>query len=78
VEADGYSAFRKERGSLAAEDRVGMVDAENEEADAIGCGLAVGACAACGGKFKRSDDVLGTEVARAEAVAAAVDLGNLG
>ncbi len=48
-----------------------MIDAEDEEADAIcGC-LAVLAGAACGGVLVGADDVLGTEVARAEAVGAA-------
>jgi hypothetical protein len=63
VEADCYSAFGQERRSFAAEDCIGMVDAENEEADAVGGCFAVGACAACGGEFIRTNNVLGAEVA---------------
>ncbi len=53
-----------------------MVDAEDEEVDAVGGALAVLAGAVGGGKLIRSDDVLGAEVARAEAVGAGVDVGH--
>ena len=76
VEADRNRALGQQRRGLVADDRVGMVDAEDEEGNAVGGGLAVLAGAAGGGKFICADDVLGAEVARAEAVAAAVDLGN--
>ena len=78
VEADGDCALGQQRRGFIADDRVGMVDAENEEGDAVGGGLAVFAGAVGGGELVGADDVLGAEVARAEAVAAAVDLGNLG
>ena len=71
VEAHGHCAFGQQRRHFVADHRVGMVDAEDEEADAVGCGLAVFAGAAGGGEFVRADDVLGAEVARAQAVAAA-------
>ena len=74
VEADGDCAFGQQRRRFVADDRVGMIDAEDEEADAVGCGLAVLAGAAGGGEFVGADDVLGAEVARAEAVAAGVDV----
>ena len=76
VEADGDRAFGQQRRRFVADDRVGMVDAEDEEADAVGCGLAVFAGAAGGGELVCADDVLGAEVARAEAVAAAIDVGH--
>jgi len=78
VEADGYCTFGQQRRGLVADDRVGVVDAEDEKGNAVRSCLAVLAGAAGGGKLERADDVLGTEVARAEAVRAAVDLGNLG
>jgi hypothetical protein len=65
-------------GSLVADDRVGMVDAEDEEVHAVGGALAVLAGAVGGGELVGADDVLGAEVARAEAVAAAVDLRDFG
>ena len=74
VEADGDRAFGQQRRRFVADDGVGMVDAEHEEADAVGRGLAVLAGAAGGGKFVCANDVLGAEVARAEAVAAGEDV----
>ena len=74
VEADGDCAFGQQGRHFVGDDRVGMVDAEDDEAGAVGCGLAVFAGAACGGEFVCADDVLGAEVARAEAVGAGVDV----
>ena len=74
VEADGYRAFGEQGRHFVADHGVRMIDAENEEADAVGCGLAVFAGAARGGEFVCADDVLGAEVARAKAVAAGVDM----
>jgi len=54
-----------------------VVDAEDDKADAVGCGFAVFAGAAGGGELIRSNDVFGAEIARAEAVGAGVDLGQL-
>ncbi len=74
VEADRDCALGQQRRRFVADDRVGMIDAEDEEADAVGGGLAVFAGAAGGGELVCADDVLGAEVARAEAVAAAEDV----
>ena len=74
VEADGDCAFGEQGRHFVADDRVGMVDAEDEEADAVGRGLAVFAGAAGGGEFVGADDVFGAEVARAEAVGAGIDV----
>ena len=71
VEAHGDCALGQQRRGFVGDDRVGVVDAENDEVDAVGCGLAVFARAVGGGELEGSDDVLGAEVARAEAVAAA-------
>ena len=71
VEAHGNCALGQQRGRFIGDDRVGMVDAEDDEVDAIGGGLAVFARAAGGGEFVCADDVLGAEVARTQAVGAA-------
>jgi hypothetical protein len=73
VEADGDCALGEQGGGFVADDGVGVVDAEDEKVDAVRGALAVLAGAVGGGEFIRSDDVFGTEVAGAEAVAAAVD-----
>ena len=78
VEAHGHRAFGQQRRRFIGDDRVGMVDAENDEVHAVGCGLAVFARAARGGEFKGANDVLGAEVARAQAVAAADEARNFG
>src|SRR5580698_9460297 len=54
-----------------------MVDAEDDEADAVGGCLAVLARAAGGGELIRANHVLRAEVARAEAVSAGEDAGHL-
>ena len=71
VEADSDCAVGQQGRHFLADDGVGMVDAKNEEAVPVGSGLAVLAGAAGGGEFVSADDVLGAEVARAEAVGAA-------
>ncbi len=76
MEADGDRALGKQGRGFVADDRVGVVDAEDEEVDSIGGALAVFAGAVGGGEFVGADDVLGAEVAGAEAVAAAVDPGD--
>ena len=78
VKADGDGAFGQQRRSFIGDDGVRVVDAEDEEVDAIGGGFAVFAGAACGGELVSADDVLGAEVARAEAVAAAEDARHFG
>ena len=77
VEADGDCAFGKQGGRFFADDRVGVVDAEDEEGDTVGGALAIFAGAAGGGELVCADDVLGAEVARAEAVSAGKDAGAL-
>ena len=62
VEADGDCAFGEQRWGFVADDRVGMVNAEDDEGDAVIDGLAVFAGAAFGGKLVCADDVLGAEV----------------
>ena len=78
VEAHGDRALGQQRRRFIGDDRVGVVDAENDEVHAVGCGLAVLARAAGGGEFECADDVLGAEVARAQAVAAAENVRNFG
>ena len=55
-----------------------MGNAEDDEAGAVGGGVAVLAGAAGGGELKCSDNVLGSEVAGAEPIAAADDAGDFG
>ena len=78
VEAHGDGAFGQQRGRFLADDGVGMVDAEDEEVTPSAARLAVLAGAVGGGELVGADDVLGAEVARAEAVAAAEDAGHFG
>ena len=54
-----------------------MVDAENEEADAVSCGFAILAGQAGGSELVSAEDVFGAEVAGAEAIGAAEDFGNV-
>ena len=53
VEAHRNCAFGQQRRHFVADHRVGMIDAEHDEAGAVGCGLAVFAGAAGGGVFDR-------------------------
>jgi hypothetical protein len=76
VEADCHCALGQERWGFVADDTIRVVDAEDEEGDSVGGALAVCAGAAGGGKFICAENVLGAEVARTEAVAAAVELGD--
>ena len=78
MEADGDCARGKQRRGFIADDAVGVVDAENDKVDAVGCGLAVFARAAGCGELEGSDNVLGAEVARAQAVAAADEARDFG
>ncbi len=71
VEAHGDRALGQQRRRLVGDDAVGMVDAQDDEVGAIRGGLAVLARAAGRGVLKGANDVLGAEVARAQAVAAA-------
>ena len=63
MEADRNGALGQERRGLSAQNRVWMVDAEDEEENAVGGGLAILAGATGSGKLKCANDVLGTEVA---------------
>ena len=78
VEAHGDRALGQQRRRLVGDDAVGMVDAQHDEVDAVRGGLAVFARAAGGGVLVGADDVLGAEVARAQAVAAAENARHLG
>ena len=71
VEAHSNRAFGKQGGCFVTDDGVGMVDAEDEEGDAVAGALAIFAGAVGGGELVCANDVLGAEVARAKAVGAA-------
>ncbi len=74
VETHRHRALGQQRRRFVAKDAVGVVDAQNEERHAVGSRLAIGAGAASGGEFVCADNMLGAEVARAETIAAAVEL----
>ena len=77
VEANSDRALRQQRRRFVTDDCVGVVDAEDEEADAVSRGFAILACAAGGSKLVGAEDVLGTEITRAQAVGAPENGGNL-
>ena len=76
VEADGDGGLREQRRAVFGDDGVGVGNAEDDEAGAVGGGVAVRAGAAGSGELKCSDNVLGAEVAGAQAVSAADDARN--
>ena len=68
VKADGNRLLRQERGSVPADDRVRMVDSENEECFAVGGAAAVRALGLPRREFVGSERVLGPEIAGTDAV----------
>ena len=78
MEAHGDCALGQQRRRFVGDDAIGVVDAENDKVRAIGRGLAVFARPAGGHVLECADDVLGAEVARTEAVAAAEEARHFG
>src|SRR6266480_4791139 len=68
-------ALRQKRRRVPADDGVRVIDAEDEERLAVSGGAAILARGLTGGEFIRAERVLGTKIARADAVGAAEKTG---